>query len=253
MSFEIGTDAYGRFVGRYVAALAAAHADAAGVTVGDTALDVGCGSGSLLGELARRLGPERVAGVDPSRPFVKLARQTLPGVEVRLAHAESLPFNDDAFDIVMSQLVVNFMTDAHRGVSEMRRVARHTVASCVWDYADGMTMLRSFWDAALEFDLAAPDEARTMSYATPDELRSLWEAIGLRDVASRELVVSADYADFEDLWSPFLVGIGPAGQYVASLDEARQEPLRAAFFRRLGSPTGSFTLAARAWFVSGTV
>ena len=184
---------------------------------------------------------------------MELARQAVPGVDVRLAGAESLPFEDSAFDLVMSQLVVNFMTDAHRGLSEMRRVARKTVASCVWDYAGEMTMLRSFWDAALELDPAAPDEARTMRYATPDELRTLWEATGLREVATRELLVSADYADFEDLWSPFLAGIGPAGQYVASLDGARRELLRAAYFRRLGSPTGPFTLSARAWFVRGEV
>jgi len=253
VSFDIGTDAYGRFVGRYSAALASAHADASGVISGQRALDVGCGSGPLLAELARRLGPEQVAGVDPSRPFVELCRATVPGVDVRLAGAESLPFEDSAFDVVTSQLVVNFMSDAHRGVSEMRRVARRTVASCVWDYAGGMTMLRAFWDAALELDPAAPDEARTMRFASRGELRTLWEETGLRDVGSLELVVSADYADFEDLWSPFLAGIGPAGQYVASLDGARREPLRAGYFRRLGSPTGPFTLNARAWFVRGEV
>ncbi len=78
-SFETGVAGYGRVVGRYTPALAAAFCDAVGVAAGETALDVGCGSGALLGELARRLGPEHVAGVDPSEPFLELARQAVPG------------------------------------------------------------------------------------------------------------------------------------------------------------------------------
>src|SRR6266516_4594801 len=77
----------------------------------------------------------------------------------------------------MSQLVVNFMQDAEAGIDAMRAAAhdRALVTSCVWDYADGMTMLRAFWDAALEIDPTAPDEGRTMRYCTPAELRALWE------------------------------------------------------------------------------
>ena len=162
MSFETGTDAYSRGVGRYSAALGSALCDAIGVRAGETALDVGCGPGALVAELARRLGPERVAGVEPSEPFLQAARTTVPGTDLRRAGAESLPFDDSAFDVVLSQLVVNFIPDAHRGVGEMRRVARRTVAACVWDYAGEMTMLRVFWDAALELDPDAPDEGRTM-------------------------------------------------------------------------------------------
>lgn len=65
----------------------------------------------------------------------------MPGAEVRVGAAEELPFADDSFDIVLSQLVVNFMGDAEAGVAEMRRVARRAVTSCVWDYAGEMTML----------------------------------------------------------------------------------------------------------------
>lgn len=156
------------------AALSTAHADAAGVAAGDRALDVGCGPGVLLAELSRRLGADYVAGVDPSPPFVDAARRSVAGADVRLAEAEKLPFDSRAFDVVLSQLVVNFMDDADAGVVEMRRVTRRTVSSCVWDYAGAMTMLRAFWDAALELDPAAPDEERTMHYCTETELAALW-------------------------------------------------------------------------------
>lgn len=253
MSFTTGTEAYVRFVGRYGAALSAAHADAAGVRAGDRALDVGCGPGVLLGELARRLGAERVAAVEPSEPFVAAARAAVPGADVRVAAAEQLPFEAGAFDVVMSQLVVNFMRDAEAGVAEMRRVATRAVTSCVWDYAGEMTMLRAFWDAALETDPEAPDEGRTMAYCTPGELAALWTRAGLRDVETRPLVVRASYADFDDYWLPFTAGIGPAGAYCAARSDDARAVLRDATSRRLGAPRGPFTLTARAWFVRGAV
>jgi SAM-dependent methyltransferase len=253
MSFTVGTNAYARHVGRYGAALSSAHAEAAGVAVGDRALDVGCGPGALLAELSRRLGVDHVAGADPSPPFAEAARAAVPGADVRLARAEQLPFESRAFDVVLSQLVVNFMDDAPAGVAEMRRLARRTVASCVWDYGGGMTMLRAFWDAALELDASAPDEGRTMRFCTPPELALLWKRAGLRDVETTALLVEARYVDFDDYWAPFPTGLGPSGAYCASLDEDHRAALRTACFRRLGSPRGAFELSARAWFVRGAV
>jgi SAM-dependent methyltransferase len=177
----------------------------------------------------------------------------VPGADVRLGHAEELPFADGAFDAVLSQLVVNFLADPVAGVSEMRRVGRGTVAACVWDYAAGMTMLRAFWDAARELDPDAPDEAETMRLASRDELEQLWAGAGLGDVTTGELVVEARYEDFDDWWSPFPEGIAPSGAYCASLDDERREALRLACFRRLGEPAGSFSLTARAWFVRGRI
>ena len=251
MSFTVGTDAYARHVGRYGAALSRAHADAAGLRPGDRALDVGCGPGALLVELARRLGGDHVAGVDPSEPFVHAARAAVPDADLRVEAAERLPFEAKAFDVVLSQLVVNFMADAEAGVREMRRVACRTATSCVWDYAGEMTMLRAFWDAALELDPNAPDEGRTMHYCAPDELHALWTRASFHDVETQPLIVEARYDDFDDYWSPFPTGIAPSGAYCASLDPTQQAALRHACFRQLGSPRGPFSLTARAWFVRG--
>jgi hypothetical protein len=193
-----------------------------------------------------------VSGVEPSQPFADMARLAVPGADVHVARAERLPFKDGSFDLAMSQLVVNFMADAETGVAEMRRVARRTVTSCTWDYAGEMTMLRTFWDAALELDPDAPDEGG-MRYCRPDELAALWEAAGLREVDTRPIVVEASYADFDDYWSPFPSGLGPSGAYCASLDADGRAALREACFRRLASPAGAFTLSARAWFVRGEV
>lgn len=247
-------DAYGRHVGRYGAALAAAHITAADITPGQTALDVGCGPGALTEALAALLGPEHVAAVDPSPAFAAACAERVRGADVRVGSAEALPDFDRRFDAVLSQLVVNFMTDARAGVTAMRAASRPggTVASCVWDYAGEMALLRAFWDAALELDAGCPDEGRTMRYCTPDELAGLWRSAGLSDVETAELRVGAQYADFDDLWSPFPTGLGPSGAYCAGLSAEGQARLRNALYERLGSPAGSFALEARAWFVRGT-
>ncbi len=253
MTFDISAEIYDRHVGRYAPALSAAHIEAARVLPGERALDVGCGPGRLTRALADLLGADNVAAVDPSEPFVEACRARVPGADVRLGTAEALPFSDHEFDAVLSQLVVNFLSDPEAGVGEMRRVARPggTVASCVWDYSGGMTMLRAFWDAALELDPEAPDEGGTMRFCREGELAELWERSGLADVESGALVVEADWNGLDDFWWPFPSGLGPSGGYCASLDPERQEALREACFRRLGSPQGPFTLTARAWYAVG--
>jgi SAM-dependent methyltransferase len=249
-------EAYDRHVGRYSGALACELMAVAGLREGQRALEVGCGPGALTDALARRLGPRSVAAVDLFEPWVCECRARVPGADIRHGAAEQLPFPNDAFDVVLSQLVLNFLGDADRSLQEMRRVARPgaVVAACAWDYAGGMTMLRKFWDAAIEIDpkhARERDGARTMRYCRAPELRELWERSGLIDVVVGELAVSAEYADFDDLWSPFAIGMGHSGAYAASLDRERQEALRRALHRRLGSPSGPFRLVACAWYARG--
>ena len=254
-TFRASADMYGRFVGRYAASLSAALIQVAGIEAGNRLLDVGCGPGGLASALADVVGVENVSAVDPSKPFAEMCREQLPSADVRVAVAEELPFPDDSFDGALSQLVVNFMNDAERGVGEMKRVVRPggTVAACTWDYAGEMTMLRAYWDAAHEVapEAAQADEAATMRYSNLAELTELWRKVGLDDVEGGELWASAGYEDFDDLWMPFPSGIGPAGAFCAALEPDRQEALRTAFARRLGDPSGPFELRARAWYAVG--
>jgi len=253
--FRAPAATYDRFVGRYSPRLAAALCDAAGIKPGQRVLDVGCGSGALVAELAQRLGAENVTGIDPSEPFVEAAQDRVPGARLVVGSAESLPFADGEFDATLSQLVVNFLTQPEQGLGEMVRVTRAggVVAGCVWDYRGEMTMLRAFWDAAISLDPDAADDGAVMRFATPEELRDLWAGAGLGGVEVTTLVVDASYEGFDDLWEPFLAGIGPAGAYTASLEPDGQAALRDEFARRLGTPDGAFTLSARAWCAVGLV
>lgn len=253
MSFDTGRDAYDRYMGRYSDQLAIAFLSFTGGAPGQRALDVGCGPGALTQVLATGLGASHVAAADPSEPFVAACSERVPGADVRRAAAADLPWDDATFDLVVSQLVLNFLPDPAAGVAEMLRVARPdgTIAACTWDYAEGMTMLRTFWDAARDLDPEAPDEARTMRLTTESELAAAWEDGGLTDIRTRSLEVSTTYADFDDYWLPFTLGVGPGGAYAASLDADAQGRLRDGCFQRLGAPTGEFTLSARAVAVSG--
>jgi len=253
--FASPAEAYDHHVGRYGAQLAAGLIRAAGIKPGQRALDVGCGPGQLTTALAEVLGAESVAAVDPSEPFVRACRARVPGADVRVGAGEQLPFPADQFDAALAQLVVPLMDDRDSGVREMARVTRAggVVAACVWD-AGTMPLLRSFWDAALAVAperAGALDAGQRVGYRDPDELGDLWQASGLQEVSTGEIVVHADYEDFDDLFRPFAAGAGHSGGCFVALDQAGQRRLRDEAHRRLGGPTGRFTLTARAWWARG--
>jgi SAM-dependent methyltransferase len=251
--FNVAADSYDRYMGVWSRPLGAALAAAAGVKPGDRVLDVGCGTGALTQALVARAGPAAVSAVDPSETLVAACRAAAPGADVRRASAEQLPFPDDTFDATVSQLVVNFMSDAPAGVREMRRVTRPggVVASCTWDYREGMAMLCAFWDAAVSVDPSAPHEGSEMRYCSPGELESLWLDAGIGEPISGSLTVTHVYDGFDDLWSRFELGVGPGGAYFLSLDADRRARVREQCFRLLGSPEGEVELTARAWVVRG--
>jgi hypothetical protein len=180
----------------------------------------------------------------------------VPGVDAHIGYAEDLPVRDALFDAVLAQLVFGFVTDAAAAVAEMRRTARAgaPVATCVWDFAGGMTVLRTFWDAAHSVDprgAGEHDQATTHANSSPSDLERLWTAGGLNEVAVGELIVGAEYADFDDLWEPLTIPDGAPGRFYETLGREERGALREAVLARLGTPHGAFRLTARAWYVSG--
>ena len=257
MTFAVQAQVYDSFVGRYGEELGRELVARAGLDAGMRALDVGAGTGKLTAVLAAVVGEANVSAVDPSEPFVEALGSRFPAAEVAQAGAEELPFTEGSFDAVFAQLVVNFMRDAERGVSEMRRVAAEggVLAASVWDYPGEMTMLTTFWRTAAQLDpagVARIDERTTMAFDEPGELGALWRQAGLRDVQDGEIVVSVPYSSFEELWEPFTLGVGPAGAYTTALPPDGREDLRREFWTQLGSPDGPFELGARAWYSVGT-
>jgi ubiquinone/menaquinone biosynthesis C-methylase UbiE len=248
VTFDVTADAYARFMGRFSAPLAERFVDLLAPRPGPRALDVGCGPGALTAPLVGLLGVDAVAAVDPSEPFVASVRAALPGLDVRTAAAERLPFDDDGFDLALAQLVVHFMADPVAGLREMARVTRPggTVAASVWDHSSGRGPLSTFWAAVTELDPGARDESG-LAGVREGHLAALCDEAGLHEVQPEVLSVRVGFTDFEDWWAPYTLGVGPAGAYVARLGPDRREELRARCAQRL--PDGPFEIEASAWCV----
>lgn len=253
------SDAYERFMGRWSRRLAAPFARFAAVGDGDAVLDVGSGIGALAFALAEALPSVRVTGVDRSAAYVRYAQSRATEDRVRFAvgDAQALDVATGSVDRTLSLLALNFVPDPGKALREMARVTRPggIVAAAVWDYGEGMEMLRAFWDEAVDLDpeTAARDE-RNMPLCARGELAALWRGHGLGGVEEEPIIIELAFTSFDDYWRPFLGGQGPAGAYVGSLSDTRCAALEARLRDRLigARGDGPFTLRARAWAVKGS-
>jgi SAM-dependent methyltransferase len=252
--------AYEPYVGRWSRRVAPRFLRRLPAAPGATWCDVGCGTGALSHAILETQQPARVLAVDPSEAYLAAAQRGATGLplDVAVGTATEIPAADGEFDRVVSGLVLNFVLQPGQALAEMMRIARPgaTVAAYVWDYAGGMQMIRLFWDAAIAVDPAAAalDEGRRFPLCRPGPLRELFESAGLADVEVEPLDVTTSFADFDDLWQPFLGGQGPAPGYCATLTDDKRDALRdelsAMLPRRID---GRIPLEARAWAVRGRV
>lgn len=256
--FSFG-DAYERFMGRWSRELAPLLVKFASVRNGDV-LDVGSGTGALTTAVAAVAPSSRIIGIDPSAPYVAFAKARHPEdrIQFEVGDARQLRFANGSFDSTLSLLVLNFIPDPAKALDEMVRVTRAggTVAGAVWDYGQGMEMLRLFWDEAVALNPAADArDERHMPLSRTGELRALWREHRLRDVSEEALTIRTRFSSFDDYWLPFLEKQGPAGDYVAALATNEREQLRQRLRGRLlgDGPDRPIVLSARAWAVRGTV
>ena len=255
-----GSEAYHKLMGRWSERLAPQLIKFADVQDGNRVLDVGTGTGSVALAVSAAIKGGEIVGADPALAYVEHAksRSTDPRLHFQVADAMNLPFSPNSFDRCLSCLVLNFVPDTQKAVSEMCRVARPEgmLAACIWDYGDGMEMLRIFWDAVVALDPAAESrDERHMPYCRKGELRDLWEVAGLHQVEEIALMIPFDFSSFDDFWQPFLTGQGPSGSYAANLAPDKRDRLRGYLRERLLGDRSdcAFTLKGRAWAVKGQV
>lgn len=249
-------DAYDAYMGRWSRLVAVAFLEWLDIPPGGVWLDVGCGTGALSSAICAEADPVSITGVDPSPEFVERARglSCTDIADFAVAGASTLPYSDGIFDVAVSGLVLNFLPDPIEALREQARVVAPsgTVAAYVWDYAAGMRMLRHFWDVAgrIAYSAVALDEAVRFPDANLAGLQDRFEAAGLDPTASTALDVEITFGDFDEVWTPFLSGQGPAPGFVARLDDADRAALRDALAAALPlEADGSIRLAARAWAI----
>ena len=251
-------ESYERFMGRWSRAVAQLLVPFAGIRDGEAVLDVGCGTGALTDAIATCAPSSVIVAIDRSEAFIAAARATHsdPRVRFEIGDAQQLPFDGASFDRTLSLFILNFVPDSDTAMREMMRVTRPggSVTCAVWDYSEGMRMLRTFWEDAVALDPAAvPRDERRMPLCRRGELASLFHRQHFAEIDEAALTIQMRFSSFDDYWCPFLENQGPAGVYVSQLDEAARERLRLRLRRRFLADGGDrpFEISARAWAVRG--
>ena len=253
-----GGDSYEKYVGRWSRLVAKEFIRWLAILEDRQWLDVGCGTGALSQTILTFAKPKEVKGIDRSEQFIDTARSRVnySNVEFDTGDAQALPVVSDRYDAAVSGLVLNFIPQPILMVTEMARAVRKngTVALYVWDYAGKMQLMRHFWNAAAALDSAAADldEGRRFPICNPRALDELFQEAGLHQIETRPIEISTDFRDFEDYWTAFLGGQGPAPGYAMSLSEERRAQLRDRIYDSLPfALDGSIPLVARAWAIKG--
>jgi len=250
---------YERYVGRWSRRVSSPFLAWLGAPAGRRWLDVGCGTGALSAAILDQCAPAAVIGIEPSEGFLALARSNLGArAELKPGSATAIPLADAAVDVVVSGLVLNFVTEPRLAMKEMVRVTAPggAIAAYVWDYAGKMELMRIFWDAAVALDpkAAALDEGMRFPLCGQEALKALFTETGLANVRTTTIDIDTPFADFDDYWQPFEGGQGPAPAYAMSLDHAARARLRERIRARMPISTdGAIALTARAWAVRGIV
>jgi SAM-dependent methyltransferase len=248
---------YDAYMGRWSRRIAPLFLDWLDAPQGGDWLDVGCGTGSLSRAILDKAQPASVTGIDASEGFVHHAAATVADPRARFlrADAQAIDLADASHDAVVSGLVLNFVPDRRAMLREMARVAKPEgrTGFFVWDYpGGGVGFMRAFWRAAGANDPEALDlaEDRRFPECSETALKALAAEVWGADVATTALEIPTRFRDFDDYWTPFTLGAGPAPGYCTSLSPERREALR----RRLEDDLpreadGGILLSARAWAV----
>jgi ubiquinone/menaquinone biosynthesis C-methylase UbiE len=247
---------YERMMGRWSKRVGVQFLDWLSAPKGLHWVEVGCGNGAFTEELIAHAAPRAVSSIDPSEGQLAFAR-TRPAAtlaEFRLGDAQSLPFPDKSFDAAAMALVISFIPDPAKAVAEMARVVRPggIVATYMWDIPGGGLPLAPVGRA---FKAMGKEYSRTSDNASRREvMQTLWQDAGLREVETRVIRITVDFASFDDFCDSSLVPVGPAGQVIAKMSPVELEELKTHLRKLLPiAADGSIAYEAFANAVKGRV
>jgi len=248
--------AYERFMGLWSQRVGQAFLDWLSPPAGGQWLDVGCGNGAFTELLVAECAPDSVDGVDPSEQQLAYARNrpALQAATFQAGDAMGLPYPDDSFDAAVMPLVIFFVPEPRRGVSEMARVVRlgGTVSAYAWAMMEGGFPYFPLQTSMREMGLTVPappcPEASRL-----DKLQELWTDAGLVEVETREITVERTFTDFADYWITVLGGPSVGATLATMTPEAIAELQTKVRARLTEAADGSITCSGRANAVMGRV
>lgn len=219
-------------------------------------LDVGCGNGAFTEAIMARCAPSKVVALDPSEGQLAYAR-TRPGAEAvdfRIGDAQALPFGDDCFDVSAMALVVTFLSDPHKAVSEMARVVRPGgwVSAYMWDVPGGGTPVHPIYAAMQSLGMPSPRPPGG-EVSRREAMQALWNDAGLKSIETRIIRIPVVYADFDDFWNSNSVPVGPQGKAIQDMAPGAREQLRARVRERFRVVDGRIAYEAFANAIKGRV
>ena len=265
---EAGTrwTAIQRRIDALFAELTVAAIDSAGPRPGESVLDVGCGCGATVLELARRVGPDgRVIGVDVSRPMLELARERvraegLANVTLHLADASAYAFRDADFDLAFSRFGIMFFDDPVPAFANVRRSLRPggRLAFIAWRSMADNPWFSVPLAAAIQYVPAPPasdpEAPGPMSFANPDRVRRILGAAGFTSIEMerRDAAMTLAGPNEIDRAADLASQVGPASRAIASGTPEAQAAARAAIRTALEAHDGphGVQLPASVWYVS---
>jgi len=247
--FSDGT-AYEQFMGRWTRAVGTIFLDWLAPPTDTRWLDIGCGTGVFTDLIVSTCSPAKVVAIDPSEPQIELARKKpiAQRADFRVADAQTLPFSDGAFGVVVSALVINYIPDRPRALAEMRRVCHPggVIAGYVWDFAAQRSP-----NSPIRFGLnqvgAKPPPVPGTEDSRLEGLTSLFAGGKLTDIATRTVDVTISFPDFNDFWRSQTPSYIPMGKMIEALTETDREKVIESVRAKLPiGPDGRVTCSARA-------
>jgi ubiquinone/menaquinone biosynthesis C-methylase UbiE len=252
-------DPYEYFMGRWSRQAGQLFVDWLSVITEKKWLDIGCGTGALSEAILNKGNPSELTAIDQSEGFVISAQERLgSSAHCEVGNAMDLSYQDSKFDYVVSGLVLNFIPEPEKVLSEMKRVTAPggTVAIYIWDYSGNMEFLKYFWDAVVDLDPSASElhEGTRFPNSTKKGLLRLFKQAKFTNTTVAPLVIETKFKDFDDYWKPFLGGQGPAPTYVLSLNESDRNRLRDYLYDHLPiQEDGSIPMIARVWAAKSAI
>ena len=225
------TDAsgYESFIGRWSRAVAPHFLRWLKPRRAATWLDVGCGTGILTEALLDLCDPVSVIGIDPAITQIEHASHAVtdPRATFRQADSMRLPFSDRSFDYTVSALVINFIPDPSRALTEMRRVtaAGGVVGGFVWDFEREFSPSGPLRQAMLALGAEVPGIPGT-AHSSVAALNALFTGAGLQAIKCGTFDVTLAYANFDDFWNAQTPSYSPTTRVIDAMSESDRRRLK---------------------------